>query len=51
MLFGARRDLQRKLVREGYKVRANVRVVSLLYAPPGRMPANMLYLKRNFFRS
>jgi proline dehydrogenase len=55
MLFGVRRDLQRSLVREGYKVR--------VYVPFGRewypyfmrrlaeRPANVLFLARNFFRS
>jgi proline dehydrogenase len=55
MLFGVRRDLQRKLVKEGYNVR--------VYIPFGRewypyfmrrlaeRPANVLFLARNFFRS
>jgi proline dehydrogenase len=55
MLFGVRRDLQRRLVNEGYKVR--------VYIPFGRewypyfmrrlaeRPANVLFLARNFFRS
>jgi proline dehydrogenase len=55
MLYGVRRDLQRKLVSEGYKVR--------VYVPFGRewypyfmrrlaeRPANVLFLARNFFRS
>jgi proline dehydrogenase len=55
MLFGVRRDLQRRLVREGYNVR--------VYIPFGRewypyfmrrlaeRPANVLFLARNFFRS
>ncbi len=55
MLFGVRRDLQRRLVREGYNVR--------VYVPFGRewypyfmrrlaeRPANVLFLARNFFRS
>jgi proline dehydrogenase len=54
MLFGVRRDLQRKLVGEGYNVR--------VYIPFGRewypyfmrrlaeRPANVLFLARNFFR-
>jgi proline dehydrogenase len=54
MLFGVRRDLQRKLVREGYNVR--------VYIPFGRdwypyfmrrlaeRPANVLFLARSFFR-
>ncbi len=40
MLYGVRRDLQRKLVQEGYKVRVYVpfgtRLVPLLHAPAGR---------------
>jgi len=55
MLYGVRRDLQRRLVNEGYKVR--------VYVPFGRewypyfmrrlaeRPANVLFLARNFFRS
>ncbi len=55
MLYGVRRDLQRGLVREGYKVR--------VYVPFGRewypyfmrrlaeRPANVLFLAKNFFRS
>jgi proline dehydrogenase len=55
MLFGVRRDLQRKLVREGYKVR--------VYVPFGHdwypyfmrrlaeRPANVIFLAKNFFRS
>jgi proline dehydrogenase len=55
MLYGVRRDLQRRLVREGYNVR--------VYVPFGRewypyfmrrlaeRPANVLFLMRNFFRS
>ena len=46
MLFGVRRDLQRKLVAEGYKVRVYVpfgtRMVSLLHAPAGRTPRQRL---------
>lgn len=54
MLYGVRRDLQRDLVREGYRVR--------VYVPFGRewypyfmrrlaeRPANVLFLARNFFR-
>ena len=53
MLYGVRRDLQRRLVKEGYKVR--------VYVPFGRewypylmrrlaeRPANLLFLVRNFF--
>jgi len=55
MLYGVRRDLQRRLAREGYKVR--------VYVPFGRewypyfmrrlaeRPANVLFLARNLFRS
>lgn len=55
MLYGVRRDLQKKLVTEGYNVR--------VYIPFGRewypyfmrrlaeRPANVIFLARNFFRS
>ena len=55
MLYGVRRDLQRQLVAEGYRVR--------VYVPFGRewypyfmrrlaeRPANVLFLAKNFFRS
>ena len=55
MLYGVRRDLQRRLLREGYNVR--------VYVPFGRewypyfmrrlaeRPANVLFLVRNFFRN
>jgi proline dehydrogenase len=55
MLYGVRRDLQRALVKEGYKVR--------VYVPFGRewypyfmrrlaeRPANVLFLIKNFFRA
>jgi proline dehydrogenase len=54
MLYGIRRDLQRRLVAEGYRVR--------LYVPFGQAwypyymrrlaerPANVLFLLRNLFR-
>ena len=54
MLYGIRRDLQRQLVREGYRLR--------LYVPFGKAwypylmrrlaerPANVFFLARNFFR-
>jgi proline dehydrogenase len=54
MLYGIRRDLQRKLIDEGYRVR--------IYVPFGdewypyfmrrlaERPANILFLARNFFR-
>jgi proline dehydrogenase len=55
MLYGVRRDLQRKLLAEGYRVR--------LYVPYGEAwypyfmrrlaerPANVLFLARNFFKN
>jgi proline dehydrogenase len=55
MLYGVRRDLQRRLIKEGYNVR--------IYVPFGRewypyfmrrlaeRPANVLFLAKNFFRS
>jgi proline dehydrogenase len=55
MLYGVRRDLQRKLAREGFRLR--------LYVPYGdawypyfmrrlaERPANLLFLARNFFRA
>jgi proline dehydrogenase len=55
MLYGVRTDLQRRLVRDGYRIR--------IYIPYGRdwfpyfmrrlaeRPANMGFLLRNFFRS
>lgn len=55
MLYGVRRDLQRSLVKEGYRVR--------VYVPFGRewypyfmrrlaeRPANVLFLIKNFFRA
>ena len=55
MLYGVRRDLQRQLIAEGYRVR--------VYVPFGRewypyfmrrlaeRPANVLFLAKNFFRS
>src|SRR5208282_736157 len=55
MLYGVRRDLQRKLVAEGYNVR--------VYVPFGRewypyfmrrlaeRPANVVFIARNFFRA
>ena len=55
MLYGIKRDLQRRLVQEGYNVR--------VYVPFGRewypyfmrrlaeRPANVLFLVRNFFRN
>jgi proline dehydrogenase len=55
MLYGVRRDLQRRLVKEGYNVR--------IYVPFGRewypyfmrrlaeRPANVFFLAKNFFRN
>ena len=55
MLYGVRRDLERKLIQEGYNVR--------VYVPFGRewypyfmrrlaeRPANVLFLAKNFFRA
>ena len=55
MLYGVRRDLQRKLVGEGYKVRVYVPFGSEWYPYFMRRlaerPANLLFLARNFFRS
>jgi len=55
MLYGVRRDLQRNLVREGYKVRVYV-PFGLEWYPYfmrrlAERPANVLFLARNFFRS
>ena len=55
MLFGVRRDLQRRLVREGYNVRVYVPFGSDWYPYFMRRlaerPANVLFLAKNFFRS
>jgi len=55
MLYGVRRDLQRSLVREGYKVRVYVPFGSEWYPYFMRRlaerPANVIFLARNFFRS
>ncbi len=55
MLYGVRRDLQRKLVREGYKVRVYVPFGSEWYPYFMRRlaerPANVVFLARNLFRS
>ena len=55
MLYGVRRDLQRNLVREGYKVRVYVPFGTEWYPYFMRRlaerPANVLFLARNFFRS
>jgi proline dehydrogenase len=54
MLFGVRRDLQRKLVREGYNVRVYVPFGNDWYPYFMRRlaerPANVLFLAKNFFR-
>jgi proline dehydrogenase len=55
MLYGVRRDLQRKLVREGYKVRVYIPFGTEWYPYFMRRlaerPANVLFLARNFLRS
>jgi proline dehydrogenase len=55
MLYGVRRDLQRKLVSQGYKVRVYVPFGSEWYPYFMRRlaerPANVLFMARNFFRS
>jgi len=55
MLFGVRRDLQRKLVNEGYNVRVLhsiwPRVYPYFMRRLAERPANVLFLARNFFRS
>lgn len=54
MLYGVRRDLQRKLVQEGYRVRVYVPFGAEWYPYFMRRlaerPANVLFLARNFFR-
>ena len=55
MLYGVRRDLQRKLVSQGYKVRVYVPFGAEWYPYFMRRlaerPANVIFLARNFFRS
>ncbi len=55
MLYGIRRDLQRKLVREGYRVRVYVPYGDAWYPYFMRRlaerPANVLFLVRNFFKN
>jgi proline dehydrogenase len=55
MLYGVRRDLQRNLVRDGFKVRVYVPFGTEWYPYFMRRlaerPANVLFLARNFFRS
>lgn len=54
MLYGVRRDLQRRLVQEGYKVRVYVPFGTEWYPYFMRRlaerPANVVFLARNFFR-
>jgi proline dehydrogenase len=55
MLYGVRRDLQRRLVQEGYNVRVYVPFGNDWYPYFMRRlaerPANVLFLARNFFRA
>ena len=55
MLYGVRRDLQRQLVQQGYKVRVYVPFGTEWYPYFMRRlaerPANVIFLARNFFRS
>ena len=55
MLYGIKRDLQRKLVQEGYNVRVYVPFGSDWYPYFMRRlaerPANVIFLAKNFFRS
>ena len=55
MLYGVRRDLQRKLVAAGYRVRVYVPFGTEWYPYFMRRlaerPANVIFLARNFFRS
>lgn len=55
MLYGIKRDLQRKLVREGYNVRVYVPFGPEWYPYFMRRlaerPANVLFIARNYFRS
>jgi proline dehydrogenase len=54
MLYGVRRDLQRRLVAEGYRVRVYVPFGTEWYPYFMRRlaerPANLLFMARNFFR-
>jgi proline dehydrogenase len=54
MLYGIRRDLQRKLLKEGYRVRVYVPFGDQWYPYFMRRlaerPANILFLAKNFFR-
>ena len=55
MLYGIRRDLQRRLVREGFGVRVYIPFGAAWYPYFMRRlaerPANLLFLARNFFRN
>ena len=55
MLYGIKRDLQRRLVREGFKVRVYVPFGSEWYPYFMRRlaerPANVLFIAKNYFRS
>ncbi len=55
MLYGVRRDLQRQLIKEGYRVRVYVPFGAAWYPYFMRRlaerPANLIFLARNFFRS
>ena len=55
MLYGVRRDLQRKLIAEGYKVRVYVPFGTEWYPYFMRRlaerPANLLFMAKNFFRA
>jgi len=55
MLYGIRRDLQSRLIKEGYKVRVYVPFGNDWYPYFMRRlaerPANVLFLVKNFFRS
>ena len=55
MLYGIRRDLQRKLVREGWRVRVYIPFGSEWYPyfmrRLGERPANVLFIARNLLRS
>jgi proline dehydrogenase len=55
MLYGVRRDLQRSLAAEGYRVRVYVPYGPAWYPYFMRRlaerPANVLFLARNFFKN
>ena len=55
MLYGIRRDLQRKLARDGWRVRVYIPFGSEWYPyfmrRLGERPANVLFIARNLFRS